>query len=78
LKPGYHFIGSRVETRRLSSYGSGGVNGCTAPASQLSFTHGIIPASGSTPTLVAGFEILGIAAFIFPSLEEFSAEMGAF
>jgi hypothetical protein len=22
LKPGFHFIGSRVETRRLSSYGS--------------------------------------------------------
>jgi hypothetical protein len=26
LKLGFHFTGSRVETMRLSSYGSGGVN----------------------------------------------------
>jgi hypothetical protein len=26
LKPGFHFIGSRVETRRLSSYRSTGFN----------------------------------------------------
>jgi hypothetical protein len=31
LKPGFHFIGSRAETRRFQAMGSTGVNGCTSP-----------------------------------------------
>jgi hypothetical protein len=31
LKPGFHFIGSRVETRRFQACGSAAFSTCTAP-----------------------------------------------
>jgi hypothetical protein len=32
LKPGFHFIGSRVETRRFQARGSAGFNVCSPTA----------------------------------------------